>query len=156
MNHAFGSDLVFCEIKNWQEYLCVRGYGKIRAAKLADVISIGRKEGHPLPYFPRSILRWLESCATRVFEKTGGHRSEDEPADVRQISYTAGLYLGHSAGVYQLNEEPDADQERRRNERDLPEDEDKEDCLNSIARVRHDERSHHGRDRSTGAQIGHS
>lgn len=108
-----------------------------------------------LPYFPWSVLRWLQSCGTQVFEEMGGHSSEDEPADVCQVSHPAGLYLRHGAGVYQLNEEPEADQERRRDERGPPENEDKEDCLNFVARIRHDERAHRCRDRSTRAQIGH-
>ena len=35
-----------------------------------------------------SILGWLQSQATRVFEETGDYRSEDEPSDVSQVSHT--------------------------------------------------------------------
>jgi hypothetical protein len=44
----------------------------------------------------------------------GRHSSEDKPADMCQVSHTAGLYLRDGTGVHKLREEPDTDQERRR------------------------------------------
>ena len=84
----------------------------------------------------------------------GRYGSEDKSADVCQVSHTAGLYLRDGTGVHKLHEEPDTDQERRRNERDPYENEDKKNCLNLIARVGHDERAHDCCDRSTGTQVG--
>lgn len=48
----------------------------------------------------------------------GRQSSEDKPSDVCQVSHTPGLYLRDGAGVRQRHEEPDTDQERRRDKCD--------------------------------------
>ena len=64
-------------------------------------------------------IRWLKSAfanhsiyvrlvnnSRRTFERTCGHRPESKPADMRQISHTAGLYLRDSTRMHELGQEP--------------------------------------------------
>jgi len=55
----------------------------------------------------------------RCLEQAGGEGAEDEAADVGQVRYSSGLRVRYLAGVKQLSQEPDADQQRCRDECDL-------------------------------------
>src|SRR5882724_3915465 len=96
----------------------------------------------------------LKRYVTGVFEEMGRHRSEDKPANMCKVSHAAGLYLRDGAGMHELHEKPDTDQERRRDERDPYKNEDKKNCFNPIPRVGHNECAHNCCDRPTSTQVG--
>src|SRR5580700_5654485 len=92
-----------------------------------------RKSGHTNSSLPKSPLPKLIRVTNRkevsdvqnaCFSNTGSHRpplralkqtrggsSEDKPSDVRQVSHSPGLGVRHLAGIEQLGEKPEADQE---------------------------------------------
>src|SRR5262249_34990322 len=65
------------------------------------------------------------------------------PADVRQVSYAAGLCLCHFASVYKLREKPETNQECSWNEGDSHKNEDKQERFNLVSRIGHHKRAHH-------------
>src|SRR5579862_6534898 len=101
----------------------------------------------------RSIHSRLVNNSRRTFEQTCGHRPENKSADMRQISHTARLYLRNSTCMHELGKEPKPNQERGRNERDSHEYKKEQYRLNPIARISHDERTHHRSDSSARAQV---
>src|SRR5579864_3178332 len=97
----------------------------------------------------RSIHSRLVNNSRRTFEQTCGHRPENKPADMRQISHTARLYLRNSACMHELGQEPKSNQERGRNERDSHEYKNEQYRFYAITRIGHDEPAHHCRDGPT-------
>src|ERR1700730_8488793 len=65
----------------------------------------------------KSIYARLVNNSRRTFEQTCGHRPENKPTEMRQISHTARLYLRDSTCMRELGQEPNPNQERGRNER---------------------------------------
>ena len=72
----------------------------------------GRVHGSPIPSLrvqsraSKSIYAWLVNNSRRTFEQTCGHRPENKPADMRQISHTARLYLRDSTCMHELGQKP--------------------------------------------------
>src|SRR5437879_6193677 len=97
-------------------------------------------------------IRFLE-CDASAFEPAGSDGSENEASHVCKIGHATGLHVRHLTRVDELSEEPETDQECRWNERYLHKDEDQQDGLDPIARIGHQERTHHGRDGSARPEV---
>src|ERR1700675_4199542 len=77
-----------------------------------------------------------------AFKQTPSDSSEDKAADVRKVRHPARLNLRNRACVEELCEEPKANQERGRDERDPPKNEDKQNSANFISRISDQECAH--------------
>lgn len=77
-----------------------------------------------------------------AFKQTPSDGSEDKAADVRQVRHPSRLNLRNRACVEELCEEPKANQQRGRDERDPPKNEDKQNSANFISRISDHECAH--------------
>ena len=85
-------------------------------ANCAHDVELGLAQG-PVRYSPidseECSREQVNLCSAvnnsrRTFEQTCGHCPENKPADMRQISYTACLYLGDSTCMHELGQKPKA------------------------------------------------
>ena len=87
------------------------GFAGVRIVT-GDFAGMDRLRGHPCPD------KWP------TLEETRCDCSEDEATDVGRLGHAARRLLGHRAETHELREDPDPDQERRRNVRHPHKDED--------------------------------
>ena len=90
--------------------------------------------------------------SARAFEDARCDHSKEKTADVRQIRHAAGSHIRDRAGVNHLDEEPEADEQCRRDPCDANKNEDDENRANPVARIGDDECTHNRGNGAAGAQ----
>ena len=85
---------------------------------------------------------------------TDGDGSKDESANVGEVGDASALDVRYRAGIDELDEEPDANEERGGDHCDPDIDDDDEERFDAVAGVGDDESPHDGGDGSAGAESG--
>ena len=102
----------------------------------------------------REPLLELSSKPIRILKKARGESAKDSACDMGHIGYSACLGCCYHSDVEKLQQEPNPDENSRRDKSDAHEDEDDQKGPNLIVRVSNEERAHDSGNRSAGTQVG--